>query len=242
LKPAILASTTSLICEVAENSRPKLAWPEIAPGISPDGMVATFSAPQLSGAVAVTLAGMKARQAETAFLLLHFDDDTQLQEPDFPAHWRGFLALLNRTQFLPWFHVVSTRLARTGAASEAETRYAHFIAEGSPAQQSAPAIREATGRLAECELAQPSVRAFLMKLHTGNLPWPELDYEFMNNGRIVGTSALAWPERQVALFTIEQTEEIHAFTAAGWRTFSVSEAGWPEAEQITFIETFLTSS
>lgn len=241
LQHALLASTAALLADVAQTSRPTLVWPPITTGVKPNGVGAIFTASQLGGVLVAPIASVTARQPEAAFLLIHFDDDKALSEPDFPAHWRGFLSVLNRVQFLPWFNVVSTRLARAGAASSVENRYAHFIAEGSPHQQQAPANGEGTGRQAECEAAHPSVRSFLLKLHADSLPWPEIDYELMADGRIVGTSALAWPERQVALFTVEQAQETPAFTVAGWHIFSLSGEAWSESDQIAFIQANLFS-
>lgn len=241
LQPAQLAGTTSLINEIAQNSRPALGWPTATPGMTADGMGAVFIAPQLTGALAVPIAGMKARQPETAFLVLHFDDDKSLLEPNFPEHWRGLLWLLNRVQFLPWFQVITTRLARAGADTTIDTRYSNFLSEGSPSEESTAPDETTTTRQAECALAHPLVRPLLKKLHADSMPWPEIGYELMTEGRNIGTCELAWPSLEVALFTAEQTEEIAAFGNAGWRTFSLPSEEWPEPEQLTFIETLLTS-
>jgi DEAD/DEAH box helicase domain-containing protein len=240
---APLASAASAISDLAQHTRPIPTWPAQLEGSSPaEGLGAVFSAPQLAGAFAATTASIRARKAEAAFLLLHFDDDQALAETEFAAHWRGLLGLLNRVQFLPWLQIITTRLARTGADASVSTCYAHFIAEGSPQAAAAPISGEQAERQAECELAHPLVRPLLQSILEQGLPWPEVGYEFMPEGRTLGTAELAWPDRRLALFSVEQVEESVPFAAAGWLTPTFPSDVWPESARTAFIKTFLVAT
>jgi hypothetical protein len=243
LQPAQFSATVEIIGGIAEIGHPVPVWPSlIAAGATADGLGAVFGPPQLAGAFAVTLSGMKARDPRAAFLLLHFNDDQRLSEPDFPAHWRGFLALLNRVQFLPWFNVVTTRLAKSGATAAVNSNYGRFITDGRPKAATDPIDPDQTGRLAESEMAHPLVRPLLLEIIAAHLPWPEIGYEFMPDGRTVGTAELAWLNRRVALFTATQAEESAAFIAAGWRTVTIPADAWPESDRSAFITGYLAQT
>jgi DEAD/DEAH box helicase domain-containing protein len=243
LQPTQLAAAGPAISDLAHSGQPVPSWPALPQG-SPlvDGLGAVFAAPNLAGAFALTTAGMKARNPSASFLLLHFDDDHALAEPDFAAHWRGLLALLNRVQFLPWLQVITTRLGRVGCGAVIGTNYSHFIAEGSPRSKGAPADRADAERQAEYELAHPAVRPLLLAIQVQNLTWPEIGYELMPEGRTIGTAELAWPDRRLAIFSDDQTEEIAPFLSAGWRTVSFPSDVWPESDRSEFILKFLSTN
>jgi DEAD/DEAH box helicase domain-containing protein len=243
LQTGSLRTLAQAVSDFSLRSRPVPAWPLVPPGPEqPDGMGAVFSAPQLAGAVAVTLAGVKARDPSTAYLLVHFDDDQALSEPGFPAHWRGFLALLNRVQFLPWFNVLTSRLAKAGEAMRIEARYDQFITGGRPIAKSGPVSGEQAARLAECGLAHPLVRPLLLALNAKGLPWPQIGYELMPDGSTVGTAELAWPDRRLAIFCADQADECPAFEAMGWRTTIIPPENWPESDIAHFIEAKLSAT
>lgn len=242
LQPAPLAAAGPAISDLAQSSHPVPPWPtQSSEASANDGLGAVFTAPQLAGAFAASMAGMKARNPAAAFLLLQFDDDQGLAEPDFAAHWRGFLGLLNRAQFLPWIQVITARLARTGAGAAITTNYAHFLADGSPKAAATPGSSTQAERQAECELAHPLVRPLLLAIVARNLPWPEIGYELMPEGRTIATAELAWPSRQLALLGAGQTEEIAPFSAAGWRTATFPSDVWPESGRNAFILNFLST-
>ncbi len=243
LQPARLGATLDVIGDIATALNPTPTWPiQEAGAATTDGLGAVFSPTQLTGATAVTLSSMKSRDPKAAFLLLHFNDDQGLAEPDFPAHWRGFLALLNRVQFLPWFHVTTTRLARATISPEIRNSYERFVGKQSPKAGAASTSPEQAGRMAEVELAHPLVRPLLIDIIAQALPWPEIGYEFMPAGRTVGTAELAWPNRQVALFLAEQSEELAPFSAAGWRVITLPVDNWTEADRLSFIQSFLAAT
>lgn len=243
LQATSLATTVAAISDLAQQCRPVPKWPaHESGGLASDGVGAVFTVPQMTGAFAVTTSGIKSRDPNAAFLLLHFDDDQALAEPDFAAHWRGFLGLMNRVQFLPWFNVTTTRLAQAGTNSGICASYELFVARENPHAAAPPINAEQIGRLAECELAHAVVQPLLMAIISGSLPWPEIGYELMPEGRTVGTAELAWPDRQLALFSADQTEEAAPFIAAGWRTASFPPEVWSESEHNAFIQSYLLTN
>lgn len=240
LQPTSLAMSSAPIGELAQSINPMPKWPSppIESG-SIDGMGTLFASSQLAGAFVASLAGMKAHNPSTAFLVLHFDDDRGLAEPDFPAHWRGFLCLLNRVQFLPWFRVVSTRWAQTGGDSAVITHYALFVANGGPQREPWQSDNVQSAERSEFEFADPALHAFLHDLASRSLPWPEVGYELMVSGRTVGTAELAWPEKKVALFRSDQIDEATPFISLGWRTASFPAGSWAESDHRAFITNYL---
>lgn len=245
LQPTILSNAAATFGALEQRCSPVPSWPIFSPAgasVAPDGLGAVFSAPQLAGSFAATTAGIKTRDPAAAFLLVHFDDDQRLLEPEFATHWRGFLRLMNRVQFLPEFHVVTTRLIHANTSAGVSASYDRFTTNGDGTAAGQPAEDIDASRLAEIELAHPTVRPLLLSICKQSLPWPEIGYELMINGRAVGTSELAWPSLKIALFDGELPQELAAFDHAGWQTVTFPSERWPEADRNHFLQTHLVSS
>src|SRR5439155_10365948 len=89
---------------------------------------------QIDGITLVTTASVQERDPTGVFMLIRFNDDTELLESGFSKHWRGFLRLMNRLQFLPHGYVITTRGCKNGAFAGIPERYLYFLAGGQPAR------------------------------------------------------------------------------------------------------------
>jgi hypothetical protein len=177
------------------------------------------------------------------FLLLSFDDDRNVREPDFPRHWRGFLRLLNRLQFLPFAHVITVRGCQRGVFAGIPDAYRHFLAGGEPARPTGPTPEmDTAGTLPpDFDLAHPGLAPFLRQLLQQKLAWPAIGFELEANGRVAATAETAWPDYQVALLGTEFAADQEAFKLAGWRVFSFGANGLPPQDVATLV-TLLTPS
>ena len=245
LQPAALTATASVIDALIESTDPAPIWPRSLPGSLTDGFGSIFQGPQLAGAFVTTHAGVKARDPGAAFFLLHFCDDQRLLEPDFAQHWRGLLQVMNRGQFLPEAHIITTRMARDGDTSRnVGYCYDRFI-RGEVVGTANPSATQPglqNERIGEIELAHPIVQPLLRLIASRDLPWPEIGHELMSDGRTIGTAELAWPGSLLALFASDCADDRAAFANAGWQTATFPTEHWTEHDRNTFAKEYLEAA
>ncbi len=143
------------------------------------------------------------------------DGDTRWRQA-----WREALRLANFLQFMPGFELVSS------LGIEAD-QY-ESIAAGSlgPSRESAEAIGQALLQDLAPELHDLCVKALRL-----GLPSPEAGFELVDEqGEIVGTAEMAWPEAKVVVLLPAEESARPLFENEGWETFSSTTlADSPEA-------------
>ena len=208
-----------------------------------DGLGGSFNADGIVTIVLMTNAGVKERDASGVFLLLRFDDDTAVRDHDFPRHWRGFLRLLNRLQFLSHSHVVTVRGCKHGMFSGVPDAYRHFLAGGSavpPTDKSRPGSADALPP--DFDLAHQGVTALLRQVLQKRLLWPVIGYELEENGRVAATAETAWPDCRLALIAQEMVADHETFNHAGWRVFLFGSEGITPQDTETIISILSSQS
>jgi hypothetical protein len=175
----------------------------------------------------MTNSSVKDRKVLGVFFLLSFDDDRNVREPDFPRHWRGFLRLLNRLQFLPLAHVITVRGCHRGVFAGIPDAYRHFLAGGGPSRPTAPSPEPDTAGTfpSDFDLAYPGLAPFLRQVLQQKLTWPVIGFELEANGRVTATAETAWPDQQVALLGTQFAADQEVFKLAGWHVFTFGTDG-----------------
>jgi DEAD/DEAH box helicase domain-containing protein len=194
-----------------------------------DGIGGVYAGPGKQ-VVAITLStqqGVRERNPAGTFMCVRFDDDSACLETDFPRHWRGFLRLMDRLQFLPGGHVSTVRGCRNGAFSCGPEAFDYFLAGGQEDQAKAggrPAA-EADDGDGDMEFASPAIVVALERLRTEHLPWPTLGFELLEQGRITATAEAGWPQFRCALVSEDMGEEAEVFRQSGWTVVTFGVAG-----------------
>ncbi len=224
LLPLSLESTEAAIASLA--SAPS-DIPMLTRAEPPDGYGGVY-AKQGNRLVALCVAtkrGISSRDPAETFVRLRFDDDEGTGEANFANDWRGFLRLMNRLQFLPACHIITTRGCKQGAFGRGVDDYRFFCSGGRIAAP-APSRIEAS----KDEWTDPAIADALQKVKEANLPNPEIAFELMEHDRIVATAEAAWPGAQCALLYAENNEDIAAFQRNGWRVIQFNESGIEDQE------------
>ena len=240
LQPVSLEQATSAVSKLCQGSHEVFGFIVVPPA---DGLGGTCTSDEVSALTLMTNSSVKERDASGVFLLLSFDDDRNVRESDFPRHWRGFLRLLNRLQFLPLAHVVTVRGCQRGLFAGIPDAYRHFLAGGEPPRPTAPSPElDAHGILPpDFDLAHPGLVPFLRQLLQQKLVWPVIGFELEADGRVAATAETAWPDYQIALLGAEFAADQEAFKLAGWRIFSFGADGLLPQDFATLV-TLLTPS
>jgi DEAD/DEAH box helicase domain-containing protein len=240
LQPVSLEKATTAVSTLFQGSHEPSSFTVVQ---SADGLGGTCTSDEVSTLTLMTNSSVKERNASGVFLLLSFDDDRNVREPDFPRHWRGFLRLLNRLQFLPFAHVITVRGCQRGVFAGIPDAYRHFLAGGEPARPTVPTPEmDTAGTLPpDFDLAHPGLAPFLRQLLQQKLAWPVIGFELEANGRVAATAETAWPDYQVALLGTEFAADQEAFKLAGWRIFSFGADGLLSQDVATLV-TLLTPS
>jgi len=223
LRPVALTAATETVRSFCQDFAAEPGSPEVQPS---DGFGALFKADQSAGVTLVTQSGVKERSANGVFLLLRFDDDTGVLESGFARHWRGFLRLLNRLQFLPNAHVITVRGCRTGSFSGVPDAYRYFLAGGEGARPGPEVQPEDFGGLPpDFDLAHPGVVSLLEQVLRKKLEWPVIGYELEIGGLVAATAEAAWPDARIAVVSQEMTADHETFLRAEWQVFGFGSDG-----------------
>lgn len=222
LQPVSLDDSLEAVQALSQNDFPSLKSINVQPC---DGLGGVFSASDVVALALVTNSSLKDRNASGAFLLLRFDDDQGVREPDFPRNWRGFLRLMNRLQFLPLAYIITVRGCKSGAFSGITDAFRHFLAGGSPSGKTDKSAAEEITLPLDFDLANPSLAPFLKQLLEKKIVWPVIGFELETNGRVAAMAEAAWPEYKIALLGREFANDLEMFRQAGWSVYNFDSTG-----------------
>ena len=223
LRPVALTAATEAVRRLCQDVATEPGLPEVQSG---DGLGALFNADHCVGVALMTHSGVKERSPNGVFLLLRFNDDTGLLDPGFARHWRGFLRLQNRLQFLPHAHVITARGCRTGSFSGVPDAYRYFVAGGEGARPGSEPQPESSGGLPpDFDLAHPGVAAVLEQVVRKKLEWPVIGYELEKGGLVAATAEAAWPDARIAVVSQEMAADHETFLQAEWQVFQFGADG-----------------
>ena len=224
-------TAVSQLCQATSIEAPVLAG-----GPPADGFGGVCNSDDVAAFTVMANSSLKDRSASGVFMLLRFDDDNRVSEPDFPRHWRGFLRLLNRLQFLPFAHVVTVRGCKVGVFSGTTDAYRHFLAGGEPSGAAhAPQEERADSVPPDFDLAHPALASFFRELLQRKLVWPVIGFELESNGRVAATAEVAWPDLKVAVLDQQFADDQGAFRQTGWQVFTFEKAGLASSDASTII-------
>lgn len=82
----------------------------------------------------------------------------------------------------------------------------------------------------------PQVRRFAAHLVQSGVPKPEVGYEFLEGGRIVGEAELAWPEQRLCVLFGQQVSDQDAIRALGWKVWIYPDSSSEDAPGMTAVE------
>jgi DEAD/DEAH box helicase domain-containing protein len=239
LRPVALGKAAGVVGTLAHDSVAEPTMPEAGPH---DGVGALWQAEQCLAVVLASQAGIKSRSGSGVFLVWRFDDDDGVLDPDFARHWRGFLRLLNRLQFLPHAHVITSRAVKAGAIAGLVDAFQHFLAGGGASPTSANEPSVAAVLPPELALADSRVRQFLEQLAAAQKVWPTIGFELEADGRVVATAEAAWPESMCALVSAEAPLDRDTFREAGWTVFEFGPAGLAAEDSNALLSTLPAST
>lgn len=234
LLPVSLEGAVTAVTQLCQAS--SLEAPGLAGGPPVDGMGGVYNSDEVTALTVMANSSLKERSASGVFMVLRFDDERRVLEPDFPRHWRGFLRLLNRLQFLPFAHVVTVRGCKVGAFSGTPDAYRHFLAGGEPTRRTdeLPAVQSGT-MSPDFALVHPALAAFYKELLQQQLARPVIGFELAANGRVAATAEVAWPDHKLAVLGQEFTDDLSAFRQANWQVFTFGTDGLSSPDSSTII-------
>ena len=212
LGPVSLEAVGDILNQLQQTDTPLRDIPNCT---SPDGFGGVFSegGQAVQGIAASTKTGIHERNPSGLFLLLCFNDDRHLTDPDFALHWQGLLHLMNRLQFLPNCHMTTIRACRDGWLPDGKDAFAGFLSGGDQLVA------------AEFEESDPAIRPVLERFASEDREKPVIGYELFAHGRILATAEAAWPSRQVCLMHRDMPEDRNLFVQSGWQVFLFDDSG-----------------
>ena len=226
LCPIQLTAASEFIRWIAEPGGAVPAMPETGDADGVGGIYVDVSR-HLAASVVSTREGVSARNPGGAFFCMRFDDDSACLAPEFSQHWRGFLRLLNRVQFLPHSHWTTVRGLKKGMFTGLADAYDYFLAgDHRPSLVPVPAeLAGETDRQSDMEMAHPAILALLQRVRSERRPWPVLGYELLEGEQVVATAEAAWPDLKCALLHAGAQEDAEAFRQAKWSIHRFDENG-----------------
>jgi len=230
VRPVKREDLAELLRQLADTATSALPLPECT---HPDGFAGVYtpSSRQIAALTVLSQAGVKDRNPSELFLLLCFDDDTACRESDFPRHWRGFLRLMNRVQFLPGLMLSTVRGRKQGMFAGIVDAYHYFLAEGSLTCKGAEPAPVTPGEdTGDVTLAHPAIRPVLESIRAHKLPPPVLGYEHMDKDVIVATAEAAWPACMTVLLDEAMAEDCEMFRRFNWTVFTFAASGLASQE------------
>jgi DEAD/DEAH box helicase domain-containing protein len=188
------------------------------------------------------------RHAFASFRAIHFELDSNASEQQQQAAWREWLRQGNLFQFLP--HLLLSTPGWGGSEQPAvvdppRVWVAADPAKAAPEGPGAPETEAAEwqrawqdlGRFAPADL-QPLLQAVEAAWQATDLLLPEQAFELEGpRGDVLAQAELAWPEHRLAV--VSDPVDATAFTAAGWRCWSVED---PPAATATALREALSPS
>ena len=172
------------------------------------------------------------RHPAASFRAIHFELDPNASEQQQQASWREWLRQGNLFQFLPHLLISTPGWGGSEQAAAVDPPQvwvaddpAKTALDGRAAAESAAAERQRAwqelGRLAPADV-QPLLQALEAAWQDTGCPLPELAFELEGpRGDVLAQAELAWPEQRLAI--VSDPVDAEAFTAAGWRCWSLED-------------------
>jgi len=165
--------------------------------------------------------------ASGLFMALHLDDDLEKASPDdFQKAWNGLLRLYNLFQFLPETYPtagapgeIPSYEALIGSSPSSIASEPSELYEDVDPGEAAPEAWEIA-----MEEALEETRDVLVVLRKRQVSAPTIPYEHVEDGAIVLTVELAWPDAMVGVYLPDQAEQAARLEEDGWLLLSLSDA------------------
>jgi DEAD/DEAH box helicase domain-containing protein len=177
--------------------------------------------------------GLHERQHPAAsFRAVHFEPDSSCSEQQQQAAWREWLRQSNVVQFLP--HSLLSTPGWGGAeqpsavdppqvwiAQNTSSGPAGGSGSGSPTEMECQRAWQELKRFSP-EAALPLLDALATGPQDPSAPLPEQAFELEGRkGDVLAQAELAWPDQHLAI--VMHPDDLEAFTAAGWRCWSLKD-------------------
>jgi DEAD/DEAH box helicase domain-containing protein len=172
------------------------------------------------------------RHPAASFRALHFEVDSASSEPHQQATWREWLRQGNLFQFLP--HLLLSTPGWGGGEEPAVVDTPQVWVAADPATAATDGPDASGSAAAESQRAwqqlrrfappvmQPLLEALEAAWQDADLPLPEQAFELEGpRGAVLAQAELAWQEQSLAVVT--DPGDAEAFTAAGWRCWSLED-------------------
>ncbi|MFW6178151.1 MAG: DEAD/DEAH box helicase [Desulfohalobiaceae bacterium] len=208
--PAIRDTWAQLLAEAAPDS----VCQEITSQLD-QGLIGNLESGPIQLFVFAPKAALQSADPHGVRIVCCLDDREEAQEQSgFERSWINYLRLLNIFQFLPHPVFVTTQGLRKGMYAELEPVFsdqhkasAHAASAGAGQDQ---AWEEAFA------LVDPRAHEMLYTMRHEGWPAPEVGYDVQEDGRVIATAELAWPEKKIACVWPGQKEELEGIENEGW--------------------------
>jgi len=159
------------------------------------------------------------RHPAASFRAIHFEPDPNASEQQQQARWREWLRQGNLFQFLP--HLLISTPGWGGSEQSPAVDPPEVWVAADPAKAGRQRAWQDLGRFAPAE-AQPLLEALEAAWQDTDHPLPEQAFELEGpRGDVLAQAELAWPEQRLAV--VSDPVDAEAFTAAGWRCWSLED-------------------
>jgi hypothetical protein len=152
---------------------------------------------------------------------LWFDDSGDKPKNESSTEWRQMLTAMNLLQFIPRLVAFTKKMSDHGHVTD-EVDWLLYHESKSPDTEPDHILSDD-----EIEELQMIDSEILVKIATvlksGQLPFPEVGYEFKGSDGLIGTCLIevAWPEQKIGLVTSD--EDRPAVESAGWTVFTPAQ-------------------
>ena len=172
------------------------------------------------------------RHPAASFRAIHFEPDASASDQQQQARWREWLRQSNLFQFLPHLLLSTPGWGGSEQSTAVDPPQVWVAADPAKAAPDRPGGPESTvaerqrawqelGRFAPAD-AQPLLEALKAVWGDSDRPLPEQAFELEGSRRdVLAQAELAWPEQRLAV--VSDPVDAEAFTAAGWRCWSLED-------------------
>jgi DEAD/DEAH box helicase domain-containing protein len=167
-----------------------------------------------------------------SFRAIHFEPDRSSSERQQQLAWREWLRQGNLFQFLPHLLISTPGWGGSEQPAAVDPPQVWVAAEPANAAPEGPGVPEtavaasqqawqALSRFAPADV-QPLLQALEAAWQGTDRPLPEQAFELEGpKGDVIAQAELAWPDQRLAV--VIESVDAEAFTAAGWRCWSVED-------------------
>jgi DEAD/DEAH box helicase domain-containing protein len=183
------------------------------------------------------------RHPFASFRAIHLELDPSASDQQQQARWREWLRQGNLFQFLPHLLISTPGWSGSEQTAAVDPPQVWVAADPAKASPDGPGVPETAaagrqrawqelGRFAPAE-AQPLLEALEEAWRDTDRPLPEQAFELEGpKGDVIAQAEIAWPDQRLAV--VFESVDAEAFTAAGWRCWSVEDP--PDATAAALME------